>query len=235
VQKVVFKVNNKIIGIKNEERKKVKKSTHLSQAVKNLDKSNSFSDEDAEFMEKRQLDRLRFLEEELQRSREESFKAGYEEGKQQSMRESRVQTEKFSKQIASLHEQYVEALKRMDIPILNFSKKMAEKIIDFEIEQTEDIAKILLKKIGKLLHELINQNEVIIEVNPELVQVLENQENLKNLSMSQNMKLTVIGDDSLKPGECLVKTKDYFIDETYLTQLDELADQILNEDREWKN
>ena len=61
-------------------------------------------------------DRIKVLEEELQRAREDSFQAGYQEGKAQGTQEAKKQNDELKILIKSFEEQYAKALSNMEIP-----------------------------------------------------------------------------------------------------------------------
>ena len=78
---------------------------------------------------KKLKDRLKILEMELQKAREESFRAGYDEGQQSMIQEAQRRTESMRIEIQSMELKYLEAIEQIEEPLLQIAKKMTEKIL----------------------------------------------------------------------------------------------------------
>jgi len=175
-------------------------------------------------------DKIKVLEEELQRSREESFQAGYEEGKNQGSQEAKKQIDELKILVKSFEKQYAQSLSSMEIPLLKLAKKMAEKVVGMDLDNSAELDSILMERLKKLLYEMMNQVRIIIEVNPVHLEWLESPGIENELNAPKNMEINFIGDENLKPGECIINTEDYHIDETYGTKLNRIEQQLRDED-----
>ena len=63
-------------------------------------------------------DKVKMLEEELQRTREESFQAGYQEGKEQGINEAKKQINDLRSLVTSFKEEYASSISKLETPII---------------------------------------------------------------------------------------------------------------------
>lgn len=231
MKSTTINVNKKITGIESFE---IFNSSANSN--KNFGDLNSADELTAEEFLKNELnkekvlkDRIKVLEEELQRTREESFQAGYQEGKEQTYQDAQNQINEFKSLVKSFENKYVKSLEKMEKPLIRLAKKMADKIIGIDLENSAELDSILLEKLRKLLYELIDQTRIVIEVNPVHLEWLESPGIEKELNTPRSMEINFIPDKNLKPGECKISTEEYYIDETYESKLNRLEQQILSE------
>ncbi len=171
-------------------------------------------------------DKIKVLEEELQRTREESFQAGYEEGKERGVQEAKKQIDEFKILIKSFEKQYAKTLTKMEIPLLKLAKKMAEKVVGIDLDSSAELDSILMEKLKRLLYEMIDQVKMIVVVNPVHLEWLDSPGIAQELNAPKNMEISFAGDENLKPGECIINTEDYHIDETYAAKLDRIEQEL---------
>lgn len=210
---------------------KIKNGFADNHGIDNFDELNSSEYLQGEIdIEKILGDKIKVLEEELQRSREESFQAGYQEGKDQGIQEAKRQITDYKMLIKSFEQEYASSIVKMEAPLLRLAKKMAEKVIGIDLDSTAELDSILMERLKKLLYEVMDQVKVIIIVNPVHLEWLESPGIEKELNTPKTMEISFIGDEKLSPGECIINTEEYYIDETYSTKLDRLAQNLMTKD-----
>jgi flagellar assembly protein FliH len=175
--------------------------------------------------------RIFSLESALQTVREESFRAGFQEGKKTAEDEFRGTLEKYKTEFQqiteSLDEQFLEAIKKMEIPILRLSIKIARKIIGDQIKQSNAQNKFLKTQIERFLNVIISQGKIVIFVNPEQLAWISQEEHKSEKSFEGNIVFK--SNTNLKSGECLLETEDYIIDGTIDGQLDRIEKQLFSQ------
>ena len=73
------------------------------------------------------------MEKELQRAREDSFQAGYDEGKQRTLLEAKNRIEAVHLEMKQQEINFRESIEQMEKPLLELAKKMAVEVIRKEI------------------------------------------------------------------------------------------------------
>ncbi len=175
-------------------------------------------------------DRIKVLELELQRAREESFKAGYEEGKENTLREANKRIEIARKEIARMEKEYRESLERIENPLLELAKEIAREILNTELSLREDYDAILLERLRRMLQEVLQEKKVTVEVHPAHLPFLTSSDIKETLNLPREMELTVLQGKRLKKGEAFVTTEQYYIDGRFKSQIEELGNQLLHGD-----
>lgn len=175
-------------------------------------------------------DKVKMLEEELQRTREESFQAGYQEGKEQGVQEAKKQINEFQMLIKSFEKEYAASIVKMELPLLHLAKKMAEKVIGIDLDSTAELDSILMERLKRLLHEVMDQVKVMVVVNPVHLEWLDSPGIENELNTPKSMEISFMGDDNLSPGECIINTEEYHIDETYAVKLNRLEQSLTSEE-----
>ena len=225
-------IKRRIVGIKSHERtKSATAALHSDLSGDMLPSQNS-----GQYM----MDRINFLEKELERSQEEAFQAGFQEGRDRAVKEADGRIEEFKALSKSFEQQYLLAFEKLEKPLLHVAKKMAEKILGREIEEAGKGDSIymdtfLMEKLRELLYEVVDQLKIIIQVNPVHLEWLASPGIEKELNLQKTADISFIGDDTLQPGECLIKTEDYYIDNTYGQQLNQLVQNLSVGERQWNN
>ncbi len=175
---------------------------------------------------KRLEDQVKNLENELQKSREDSFQAGYDEGKQRTLQEAQNQIEAVRHEMKQLETSFTETIEQMERPLLDLAKEMAQEVIQQEINLNSEIDKILIGRLKKFLNEIIEQNNIIIEVNPQQVGILKSENVVEKLGLTEKKDVKVIGNENLKPGEAHIETEDYFIDGSFENHSDKIRNEL---------
>ncbi len=175
---------------------------------------------------KRLEDQVKNLENELQKSREDSFQAGYDEGKQRTLQEAQNQIEAVRHEMKQLETSFTETIEQMERPLLDLAKKMAQEVIQQEINLNSEIDTILIGRLKKFLNEIIEQNNIIVEVNPQQVGILKSDNVVEKLGLTEKKDVKVIGNENLKPGEAHIETEDYFIDGSFENHADKIRNEL---------
>jgi len=172
-------------------------------------------------------DQVRNLEKELQKSREDSFQAGYDEGKQRTLQEAQNQIEAVQHEMKQVELRYVEAIEQMERPLLDLAKEMAKEVIQQNIKLNSETDTILVERLRKFLNEIIEQNNIIIEVNPSQISILKSGEVTEKLGLAEKKDVKIIGNESLKPGEAHIETEAYFIDGSFENHTDKIQNELI--------
>lgn len=179
------------------------------------------------------------LESALQTAREEAYQAGYDEGQEFAQKEAQRQMEdlalEFTSMADSLKDQYDHSLEKMHKPLLKLSIKIAEKIIGKELQHEQEYHDLLLRRIKELLQEVVEQNKIIIHVNPNQMDWVTQQNVIRELHLPSQADLHFIKNESLDAGECLLETEDFILEGVLSRELGEIEHQILEESDRWKN
>ena len=171
-------------------------------------------------------DRIKILELELQRAREESFKAGYEEGKENTLNEANKRIEQARQEMARMEKEYRESLERIEMPLLELAKTMAMEVLETELSLREDHDQILLKRLRSMLREVFQEKKVTVEVNPSHLPFLKSTDIRQELDLPREMELTVLEGKHLHKGEAFVSSDDFYLDGRLKTQIEELGNKL---------
>ncbi len=171
-------------------------------------------------------DRIRVLELELQRAREESFKAGYEEGKENTLREANKRIEQARQEMQRMQKQYRESLERIEKPLLELAKTMAQKVLETELSIRDDHDEILLKRLRSMMREMLHEKKVTVEVHPTQLPFLKSTDIKEALDVPREMELTVLEGKHVGKGEAYVSSEQFYMDGRFNQQIEELASQL---------
>ena len=235
-----LKLENKVTGILNSHQKSnsgdLENSVQTRFPITPAHESNSFIDEKNKIITLLQS-QIDVLENELQKAREESYLAGYKEGRNAGQDEVKMQHadigEEFAALTRSMRDQYDRSLENMNGPLLELSVKTAEKIIGKELQFTQSNDQVLIGQIKKMLNKVVNQNSISIRVNPNFLDCVNKDQILDELNISPKTGVSCISDDKLIAGECILETEDFILDGLLSRQLSNVKDKILGSNAEW--
>jgi len=227
--KLNIKLDRKIVGLSNKPvvYDSNKKTFDAEEYMKQ--KSQSGKPRTDKELVKVLKDRLNVLELELQKAREDSFQAGFEEGKERGHSDAAQELEEMKKQVNVLADEYKESILKLEIPILKLARGIAEKIIMSELKNGLEAEKIAIENIRKGLEEVIDEGQAVIRMAPEHLKSFAGKDIKKELNIQGKLDVNMIGDKSLKKGETVVESENYVIDGTYSAQLDHMQDQMIKE------
>jgi flagellar assembly protein FliH len=227
--KLNVKIDKKIVGLQHRDISVPKAArTYDAEDYKRKLSQSGEMQTDKQFI-KTLKDRLHVLEQELQKAREESFQAGFEEGKERGYADASKDIKHLTTQLEAMEDRFSESMLKMEIPLLELAQKMAEKVIKKELQSGFENDDLVLEAIRKGLHEVIDEHKVLIRLNPDQLQSLGEIDLKQDLNMQGNMNVNLVGDKSLQKGETIIESENYVIDGTYSAQLAHLKDQMVKE------
>ena len=166
----------------------------------------------------------------LNKVQKEGYDVGYKDGKEKGIKDGR---EKIEDELAKIVKQTNEKARKT----LQDAK---EQTADYFIEAEDDIAKVVMMAVEKILpqhfldapqvilpvvREAINhvrdQKEIIIHVEPYSYDlVLMARPEFKSMLTDGTATIEVVSDEALKPGDCVIETPNGGVDARLSTQLD---------------
>jgi flagellar biosynthesis/type III secretory pathway protein FliH len=224
---VTLRLNRPISGIK--ELNHARKNSDRGQQSKTSAQANP--DIDRSLVDAHTIkilkDRLNIVEKELQHAREESFLAGYEEGKQSVMQEAQKYIEQSKTELQNLEKDYREAIAGLELPLLKIARKMAREALAEELQLREDHEEILINRLRRMLQEVVDQNKAIIQINPEQLARLDVDALTTKLKMPHKMEMRVVGGKGIGIAEAIIQTEDYYLDGAMDSQLARMEEQLI--------
>lgn len=222
----VFKLNRKPKGIKDHN---IYNANVLKERKINPDQDEPAAKEeiinDARKI-KRLQDRIKLLESELQNAREESFQAGYDEGKQRTMQDALNRIEAAKHEMHALENHFTETLENLERPLLDLAKIMAEEVIGVHLKLNDDSQEILKMRLHTMLEEVIEQNHITVQVNSGQLDALHDSPIVEQLKTKTEKKMNFVGNTQLSEGEAIVESEDYYVDGTFKNNLNKLKSAI---------
>lgn len=171
------------------------------------------------------VEQIKALEASLQNAREESYQAGYAEGRLRAEEESRDRYSEFTEYLTIMERQWQEALQASEKPLIELAKNMADRILQLRSAAGQDFEEAFCEKLGDVLRKMLDPVQVTLEISPELAQNIELRSRLeKRDGLPESLR--VIENRSLKNGECVVKSNELWVDGKFSTQLDRLCEQM---------
>lgn len=225
----VIKINRRLKGIRTHSFYKNADAGFKASEAENVTSPNQILNDARKI--KHLEDRIRILEKELQRAREDSFQAGYDEGKQRTLQEAQNRVDAMHHEMRQQEINFKETIEQMEKPLLELARKMAVQVIQKEIELGADTDEILMERLKKMLSELVEQNNIVIRVNPVHINNLKNDDNKEDLGLSDASDVKIIGNKNLEPGEAKIESEDYFIDGTFENHTRKIHDQLGQDDQ----
>ena len=227
MQEITFKLNRKITGIRSAASNRLHDDELLDNDFDQRDKSVTLKGSEFKALQ----DRIKVLESELQRTREESFQAGYAEGKNQGIAESAEYIKELHVKFEEQEKAFHLSLEKLDEPVLQLAIDIAEKVVGSVVRQHENIAEILQTELSRMLHEVIDQNKIVIALNPGDLKRIELASLRENLEIPESTEFKFISDQNLQSGECLIRTEGFHLDGTHKNQLENIRQKLAGDDR----
>jgi len=121
---------------------------------------------------------------------------------------------------------FLDSMEQLEKPLLDLARKMAAEVIQVEVQSGADTDFILTERLRKMLYEIVEQNNIIIEVNPAQLNLIKTDEMLEDLNLKDKTDVKIIGNPGLKPGEAQVGSEEYFIDGTFENHINKTGDDL---------
>jgi len=182
-------------------------------------------------------DQVEILEKALEQTRETAYQAGYQEGRESAIIDLKDRIKElssdFTQMLSGLNCEYENRLKSIEDSIIDFSVRIAKKIIGHELDHEKNIAHYLSKRLKDILPTLMEQSKINIHVNPDWLMEMNQEQFLEQIQIPIKHKIQFHKNDKLLPGECKIKTEEFFIDATLDHQLTVLTKHLKEEYTKW--
>jgi len=232
MDQTVFKLNRKLKGVKdhniyNVNVLKVKDVNYAANLP--VDKEKIITD--ARVI-KRLQDQVRLMESELQHTREETFQAGYDEGKQRTMQDALNRIEGAKYEMQELEQQFTETLENLEKPLFELARIMAEEVIHMHLKLNDESNEILKLRLHAMIEELIEQNHITIQINSEQLDGIKETGLVDKFKGDGPQNIRFKRNDRLAKGEAILESEDYFIDGSFKSHLNKIKSSIEKDDRD---
>ncbi|MCJ7459051.1 MAG: hypothetical protein MUP17_08680 [candidate division Zixibacteria bacterium] len=196
-------------------RGKAKRNGESIQSVEAKDKSLA--------LDKIIQSRVNFLEEKIQLEKEQTYRSGFEDGKEIMREEQEMVIQLFLNLIEELKKQREEYLKSVEKDMVRLSLEIASKVIQQKIERDE---KIILKNLKHALKHLLDKGRIIIRLNPADLEIVS--KHSKEIKSAEGLKELILEEDSkVTRGGCLIYSELGHIDAQIETQLEMIGKALL--------
>ena len=166
----------------------------------------------------------------LENVRKEAYKLGYEEGKQQGIKDGKEQikdeladivrqaNDKAQKTIQDAKEQTAEYFIRAENDIVKVLMIALNKILP---KHFFNVPQVILLIVREAITRVRDQKEIKIHVEPDSYDlVLMARSELQSMLTDGTAIIEVVSDESLKPGDCVIETPNGSVDARISTQLE---------------
>ena len=177
----------------------------------------------------RLIRQLETLEGEIQKTREQAYTQGFEDGLVAEREKHKQALEANARQIQDLstrlESEVGQALKLMEEPLLRMSFNIAEKILRAPLP-ADFREQALTAAVKAFLKEVLHADSIVIRVARENFDLFQKEDIGEQLDYPTPERLRFVADSNLKPGECQVETPEHLIEGSYSTQLANLAREL---------
>ena len=162
---------------------------------------------------------------------ERKYQTGFDEGYQKAKddleneysEELLKKTEEFYQILANFELKLIDYEKSFDEIVITVSTKIAEKIVQREVENKTAIQSTLKEAVRKIM----GANEIIIKINPQDYNSITQDGTQKDLEKNFS-KIRFEQDGNIDIGGCLIESETGNVDARISTQLDEITKQLRN-------
>lgn len=157
-------------------------------------------------------------------SKEDGYKEGYQEGKNQAMVEMVAMEQELQDRQAQLEQEYEAAFASMEVQLVETLTNIYEQVFQVELA---DQKQIILYLAERALHQAENAKEFLVHISKEDYPfVAEHREELKNAASSPSTVVEITEDMTLKENQCMIETENGIFDCGLGTQLEELKKKL---------
>lgn len=157
-------------------------------------------------------------------SKEDGYKEGYQEGKNQAMVEMVAMEQELQDRQAQLEQEYEAAFASMEVQLVETLTNIYEQVFQVELS---DQKQIILYLAERALHQAENAKEFLVHISKEDYPfVAEHREELKNAASSPSAVVEITEDMTLKENQCMIETENGIFDCGLGTQLEELKKKL---------
>lgn len=174
--------------------------------------------------------RLQLLEKEIQSSREDAYKEGFEACRKTLEDESKQALEielSLLKDLKSdLEKQISETVLSLHEPILDLGGQIAEKILSCELDASDTLKKSINSRIKETIAKLGDQINLNVKMHPDCFDLVNKSNYGKNPQNGNKIKISFTADDSLQYGECIIESEDHIFDGRFKSQIETIISEI---------
>ena len=172
---------------------------------------------------------MKALEGEIQKTREQAYTQGFEDGLVAEREKHKQALEANARQIqdlsARLESEVGQALEIIEEPLLLMSFNIAEKILRAPLP-TEFREQALTAAVKAFLKEVLHADSIVVRVAQENFDLFQKEDIGERLDYPTPERLRFVVDSNLQPGECQVETVEHLIEGNYSSQLANLAREL---------
>ncbi|MBT3251338.1 MAG: hypothetical protein HN729_06600 [Candidatus Marinimicrobia bacterium] len=173
--------------------------------------------------------KIDLLEKEMIVAKEEAYKIGIQDCEINHSHEKEIiisdLRNEFAGLIKNLNQQYKESIETVFTKVSDMGVTLANNILDHEISNPDKIEEILKNQISKAYAKVVDEDELVLRLNPSSMNLFEKHNMLAEMDLSSE-KLKIITDDNLRHGECMLENIIHVIDGRFTTQLMNLIKAI---------
>lgn len=157
-------------------------------------------------------------------SKEDGYKEGYQEGKNQAMVEMVAMEQELQDRQAQLEQEYEAAFASMEVQLVETLTNIYEQVFQVELS---DQKQIILYLAERALRQAENAKEFLVHISKaDYPFVAEHREELKNAASSPSAVVEITEDMTLKENQCMIETENGIFDCGLGTQLEELKKKL---------
>ncbi|MGD9677114.1 MAG: FliH/SctL family protein [Vulcanibacillus sp.] len=178
-----------------------------------------------EWWEQKRLEDVAIVEKE----KKDGYNVGYNDGKKIAENDIKLQyqsiLEKAQTILKKSYEIKEEIIKESELPIVELSISIAEKIIKKEIEIDKNIVSLIVKEALKAITDF---EKISIYVNPNNFEYLHNMREELLKGLNGQVELMIFPDSLISDDGCIIKTLSGTLDAKIDTQLEEIKKNIID-------
>lgn len=164
-------------------------------------------------------------EEEMERVQQEGYKAGFEQGKNESLSEFEYLINEGNELVSQAKEQYYKQLQQSESVIVQLAMQAAEKILNQTLSTHPEK---FIPLVQKAIQDLKDNLTYSIFLHPKNYETVLKQKDELYESVTETATISLYIDDELEENSCLIEHASGKIDASINTQLSEIKQVLVN-------
>ena len=177
-------------------------------------------------------ERLKEFEDRFQKEKEEAYRAGFEDGRTEGLKEGQEQSgaeiDRFRSILKDLEAQWKDLFKNADLSLAELALAVARRIIGSAVEVRPEPVR---QTVGECLTYLQDKSRLVIKVHPDDLEVVRRHRNDWLESLEGIEQLIIEGDPAIARGGCIVETPVGDVDAQIEERLERLRVALVEEIR----
>jgi flagellar biosynthesis/type III secretory pathway protein FliH len=173
--------------------------------------------------------RIKELEEEIQKTREESYQLGFQDGlateREQHSKNLEAHRQRLQNLAVDLGNKVDQTLVLLEEPLLDMSFNIARKLIGVELDE-EILGRNIIENVKTCVQQVLHADSVAVRLAPDDVALFQTADLGDQLDHPDVSVFRFIPDQTLQRGECVIQTPEHLIDGRYEHQLKQLQEQL---------